>query len=199
MKMVQFRLCSLALSGLVLLSESCGKEDEVVDLEGTWVSSCHTESDGDGAVGYYTGEIIFSGNSLSWSQTEYSGSLCDTPKLTAVLNAGYSVSSNAKKGDIHVFDLSVSKLELTIHSSDLVTALNSDIICGEGFFVADTLREVQASDCSGFFTFTPGTVRYEIFSETDEGLQVGEPDDLNNGTTAEKRPVSLAQWFFTKK
>ena len=200
MKNQKLKLCALITTSLMgLLSESCGQEDDVVSLEGSWVSTCHSESDGDGAVGYFTGDLIFSGNSLSWSKTEFSGSLCEAPKMTAILSAGYSVSSKAKKDDVHILDLSITKLEVTVHSSDLVTALNSDLICGDGFFEAETLKVVTSSDCSGFFTFTQGTVRYDIFSETDTGLQFGETDEINNGTSADKRPTGLTSWFFVRK
>lgn len=200
MRNQKLKLCALMTTSLMgLLSESCGQEDDVVNLEGTWVSTCHSESDGDGAVGYFTGDLIFSGSSLSWGKTEFSGSLCEAPKMTAILSAGYSVSSKAKKDDVHILDLSITKLEVTVHSADLVTALNSDLICGDGFFEAEALKVVTPSDCSGFFTFTQGTVRYDIFSETDAGLQFGETDEINNGTSAEKRPVNLTSWFFVRK
>ena len=128
----------MIILSLVLLS--CSKEDEKTDtttvLEGTWKSSCYTDSDNNSFYATPT----FAGNVLTITNERHSDTSCATDYRLREESHTFSM------GDAGKFSITLGTTKRTPQSSAAVTAYNSASRCSANDWELNTVKDCTEAD-----------------------------------------------------
>ena len=148
---------------------SCAKKSDTssttattTELEGTWLTSCYTDSDNYSNIG----KIVVSGTNVVHTSEAHSDTSCanDYSKWEysyASLSIGDEVTfDDGTKG--HKYTLNVDSFKHTPQSSSYVNHLNSNTACGYSDWTSNTVRDVTGLTC--------GSTTYPVKNTTSKGL-----------------------------
>ncbi len=202
----------LALGVLMSSTLSCRPRSDSnsgSELDGTWMSTCRTQTDQLGSSFFERETLAFSSGKMTSSLRSYSDQNCKTELNTKPILASvrtFSIgdfvagAAGAKK-----LNLQTETLTITLTTDDYVSLYNGNsttpAYCGGGF-VKNTPKELTATSCaSNAAARAEFDMEYDIFKATDGLLYFGYMTAIGTGTDGRSentRPVALDPSVFTK-
>ncbi len=180
--------------GLLLLVSSMGCGEGVVgDLDGVWSSSCIEGVRATLRVD--AGGVSDSDGSYSLQFVYYSDDDCTTEGLSTVESGTFDVKNSVGEiEDAFQLNLFIQKIEWRPATDAMASYLNSDpSLCGISTWEKGVAEEITGLACDGMET-SPHT-QYDIFriefSEESSNLYLGDRSGSYDGSTSNKRPISL--------
>ena len=212
-RMIFPRLPALATLGVLMcMPLSCRPRSAAnsgSELEGTWISTCRTQTDQLGSSFFERQTLVFSGSKMTSALRSYSDQNCQTELKTKPVLASVS---NFATGDFVVgaagakkFNRQTETLTITLTTDDYVSLYNGNATtpayCGGGF-VKNVPKELTANSCaSNAAARSEFDMEYDIFKVADGLLYFGymtAAGTATDGRSENARPVALDPSVFTK-
>lgn len=211
--MIFTRLPTLLLLGALMYSAlSCRPRSGAnsgSELDGTWMSTCRTQTDQLGSSFFERQTLVFSGGKMTSALRSYSDPNCKTELNTKPILASVSTFSigdfvvgaaGAKK-----FNRQTETLTITLTTDDYVSLYNGNTTtpayCSGGF-VKNVPKELTATSCaSNPAARSEFDMEYDIFKVADALLYFGymtAAGTATDGRSENTRPVALDPSVFTK-
>jgi len=179
-------LAAVGLSGC--LHDDDGNDVSPDNLSGTWIQPCNTSEYNDAS----DSQLVINGAEWLSQTTIYHDSECLEPFFTVRMEqisiAGEEVTLSSGTLATEV-ERTTTGVFMTPETSLDATSFNSGQFCGIATWAVD--KEEDITSCTGFFSFTIGEARYDIYKVENNRLYHGKHDAPDRGDTPETRPTSL--------
>lgn len=195
------RFAPVMVATSALLLANCGKEEEKKEedtvLKGTWTAACQDASAG--SVEATNSQITVVGT--RYEDDDKTCAKTAVNRVTAVY--GYSIGGDAETpAGAKQIDLTVTSFKVVFLSSNQISALNSEKICGYSDWAVNVEKELSEAGCDEASSVTKaGSVWYNIFKIDADKLQVGNDSNdekVYQGKTAETRVREYDGLVYTK-
>lgn len=207
------RITALLVAGVLMSSTlSCRPRSDSnsgSELDGTWISTCRTQTDQLGSSFFERQTLVFSSGKMTSALRSYSDQNCQTELNSKPILGSVSTFSigdfvvgaaGAKK-----FNTQIETLIITLTTDDYVSLYNGNTTtpayCGGGF-VKNAPKELTATSCASTASARADfDMKYDIFKVTDGLLYFGymtASGTATDGRSENTRPVALDPSVFTK-
>ncbi|WP_374078933.1 hypothetical protein [Bdellovibrio bacteriovorus] len=188
---------------------ACAKEDDSSEgLEGSWQTEC-SKSSSTSSIS----SLSFSGGSFTGAALGYAGLTCSTPAIEMNITGSYIVGGVVKENPkSYALDLTYGPTTMKALSQAQVDHFNTNSYCGFTDWTLNVAKDVSGLTCGGSQVAAVGKKYYDIFaiynySLSIDDVKIHDIGDLNfggndatyDGSTPEKRPISLASPNYKRK
>lgn len=163
-------------------SQTTGTSDVASKLSGKWLSSCTLNDDKQ----YQTSSLTFNGSTLDGVIQIYSDQTCAQELINIQLKYSYTVGATISAiPGAYEFNTKPIVATETINDASTIAEFNNLKSCGVNNWQVSVPKDITSCTDIG-----PKS-NYGIIFVQGNTLKVGEPDDLNDGSSPEKRENKL--------